>query len=263
MTTTYHTHDNGGRPFKVIVNEDEKIVLIYHQDSDKIAENGWTSSIYFDEPIYDSHYNNIFIGKSPKNKMTKFSGSYGTSYDGNSILLEITPLKYVYIGQCISKFETNSKIVEYISSVGNNNIPYPYAIDEEGYNYLILENVKVKLPPTMLNNYDDPYSYFYKYDLITSNKGYIPAKQPIMLHFKNIKKYFIGKKPYTLRYVSDPAKNYDRISKWDDFGDGMKLILTNGNQKKINKQQYIDLMNEYGSHYGFKYFDTNIVIPRP
>jgi hypothetical protein len=248
MTTEYYTHDNFSRPFKVLDNKYDKTALIYHQDLNKIKDTKTLNSlIYQDDPIYNTHYIGFFIGKSPKNTITEYSNCFGNDYDGNSILLQIAPLKYVFVGHCITEFKTNSIIIDYVSPVGNNDVPYPYAIDNEGYYYLILENVKLKMPNNVLNIYDNPYNYYYDNNKITCN-------------FKNIKKYFIDNQPYVLTYGSNPSEEYDRISKWNDFGDGMKLILTNGTQQKLNKQQYINLINEYGNHCGFQYFDTKNII---
>ena len=52
--------------------------------------------------------------------------------------------KYIYIGSEIYSFTTgNGKenaIVKYISPIGNNDVPYPYAISGK-YTYLMIEDV--------------------------------------------------------------------------------------------------------------------------
>ena len=63
--------------------------------------------------------------------MTEYSGGYGDEFDGNSILVHISENKYVYIGSSIYSFESQAKIIRYISPVGNSDVPYPYAIDEK------------------------------------------------------------------------------------------------------------------------------------
>lgn len=109
----------------------------------------------------------IFLGKSLKNKMTEFSGGYGAWATGNSILLWIKDNQYVYIGESIFRFRSLSKIVKYLSPVGNSGVPYPYAIDYEGRYYLMIENVVVENIPRGFKR--DPYDYYY-----ANGKGYNP-----------------------------------------------------------------------------------------
>ena len=92
---TYYTHDNGGRPFKVVV-EDKKVYVYKYKKYDETTN----SFLYSEKPIKYEKNNyfkckNIFIGKSPKNKLTILSGGYGAKFTGNSILLQITQNKYV------------------------------------------------------------------------------------------------------------------------------------------------------------------------
>ena len=147
--TIYYIHDNHDRPYKVETLPD-KIINIY-------GKINTIDNIYIKDPILKYKYNKIFIGKSPKCPMTEFSGGYGRKYDGNTILLNIKNNEYIWIGEVIISFESNSKIVEYISPVGNNDVPYPYAIDVNRNYYLLLA------APTA---YDDPnpeYISTYKY----------------------------------------------------------------------------------------------------
>ena len=71
--------------------------------------------------------------------MTKFSLGYGEKFDGNSILLKLSKNKYVYIGSLIYSFNAYNEITTFISPVGNNDVPYPYAIDEKNNYYLLSE----------------------------------------------------------------------------------------------------------------------------
>jgi hypothetical protein len=123
---TYYTHDNGGRPFKVVIVS-PTIVEIYKAEYDDDEDN----------PTYKklvkkyTGVNKIFIGKSPKNEMTKFSGGHGKGFDGNSVLLELNPKKYAFIGDTFYEFSSPEPIVKYISSVGNNDVPYPVALTKK------------------------------------------------------------------------------------------------------------------------------------
>jgi hypothetical protein len=119
MNKTYLIHDNGGRPFKVVINEYVSIYKYkgYNEKTDK--------EIYSQKPIIIlKNILNIFVGKSHKNEMTKFSLGYVHDFDGDSILIHVKNNEYIYIGSEIFRFYSFSDIVDYKSPVGNNDVPY-------------------------------------------------------------------------------------------------------------------------------------------
>ena len=182
----YYIHDNGGRPFIVYVSSND--VYIYQQPDNTI----------FSEEIYDldddepkwrytqliKHYPilDIFIGVSPKNAMTKYSGGYGKYFNGNSILIQIDTHQYVYIGSQIYSFTAETTIIRYVSPVGNNDVPYPFAIDKNNNYYLLLENSIIKDIPKNI----DPYTYYYK--KLTIAAAYPKQKQN---NFNHITGFYI------------------------------------------------------------------------
>ena len=122
----------------------------------------------FDQPFLSFQPKNIFIGKSKICPMTEFSGANNShDYDGNTLLLEFEDNEYVYIsGLEIFKFKTDDKIIDYISLIGNNMIPYTFAVGEK-YTYFLydrykfIENDKIE-ESTLLNATNgsfDPYDY--------------------------------------------------------------------------------------------------------
>jgi hypothetical protein len=143
--TLYGIHDNGGRPFAVKI--DGKIVDVY-----KYLRNVYYKDVppgldkkYFliyDEYVYSKiktfRPKRIFVGKSPKCDMTDFSGGIGKEFDGNSILLDMGNKNYIFIGHKIFKFTAKSEIAKFVSPVGNNDVPYPFAIDDKNNFYDIL-----------------------------------------------------------------------------------------------------------------------------
>lgn len=132
----YYIHDNGGRPFKVIV--DNKTVSIY-KNTTKYPED----EIY-DELIKTVSAKEIWVGKSSgKSYMSDHSPAQAKDFIGNSILLELSAKKYMYIGIEIYTFETEDKIESYYSLVGNNDVPYPIALGTENI-YFMLDNTYVK-----------------------------------------------------------------------------------------------------------------------
>ena len=119
-------------------------------DSDDVVDDNACEKCNYDETVIFTKkiitYTplEIFIGKSTQNKMTDFSGGHGDKFDGNSILLRIgsqNEYRYVFIGSEIYEFNTDEKITTYISSVGNNCVPYPYAVSEN-FCYCMLEHSK-------------------------------------------------------------------------------------------------------------------------
>lgn len=134
----YETLDNYSVGFFVLIgkriNDQKDVVLVYGRTNDLLPkEYSINDEKIFNKLIKTYYPMEIFIGKSEKNEMTEFSGGYGDKYDGNSILLRIESdntndsYKYSYIGHNVFEFTTNEPIIKYVSSVGNNCVPYPYA----------------------------------------------------------------------------------------------------------------------------------------
>ena len=136
----YFTHDNGGRPFMVVVNGNNVDIYTYPTDfgfDRRLEKKDYTVSV--------KSYKNvkkIFIGKSIKgddmyasypNKPAK-AASAGL---GNSILLNLSGNKYVFIGESIYEFNTPDHIEEFYSMIGHSDVPYPVAVGEKNVYFLI------------------------------------------------------------------------------------------------------------------------------
>jgi hypothetical protein len=230
--TKYYIHDNGAKPFRVDIYK--KIVTInilcseYHDDPN---DNCYKKFITYTPK-------EIFIGKSKKNEMTEFSGGYGPEFDGNSILLWINNLKYIFIGKSIYSFNAFNKIIYYESPVGNSDVPYPYAIDEKGYVYLFVEGVILapnnKLIKYLDNKEIDPYDYY--------------CETSSMNNFENIKTFYIGKNIYTLTYKPNATEDYKRLlTFYDDEVNkyGISVVYYNGTKKQLTEKMYVNLMKRF------------------
>ena len=100
--------------------------------------------------------------------MTKFfEAEDKEEFDGNTLLLECENTEYVYIsGLEAFKFKTGDKIIEYISLIGNDMIPYTFAVVEKCTYFLssqfkFIENDRFE-QRTLLNatsNSLNPYDY--------------------------------------------------------------------------------------------------------
>lgn len=142
----YKTLDNYDIGFIVHINESEDEVYVYGTTTDVIVDDYDDETILFTNKIVTYKPLEIFIGKSPINEMTLFSGGHGDKWDGNSILLRIgtyDEFRYVHIGIDIFEFVVNEQITKYVSSVGNNCVPYPYA---ESQNFCYCMSDKLKTP---------------------------------------------------------------------------------------------------------------------
>ena len=116
-------------------------------------------------------HSRVFVGKSPENKMTKFSSGYGPRFDGNSMLFELpqpaAKRKYVFVGASVFSFAAAAPIERFLSPFGNSGVPYPYAVDRDGGVYFLeYHAVTLMTRPTQeialaVEREEDPYRAFY------------------------------------------------------------------------------------------------------
>lgn len=138
-TNKIYIHDNGGRPYCVCESEKDgrKTIDVYE-------------AYQCDEKVYDEfkyvlimtcYYENIFYGKDPvyDREKSEYVCTYNEENTGNTVLIHLKDNEYIYICRDIKYFKSISLIKRYVSPVGNNDVPYPYAIDIDN-NYYMLEN---------------------------------------------------------------------------------------------------------------------------
>lgn len=151
----YFIHDNYSKPYLVIIKDN--IAEIYKNNKDKY------------DKIYKKYkFIKKYIGKSSGlTKSCAHKKEESKLFNGNTILLQLTENKYVYISKDIYELKINEKIKKYYSPVGNNDVPYPVILTDK-YIYFMLDKQKVLLEHIPKNiNYEDSYGFFYK---ITDNK---------------------------------------------------------------------------------------------
>lgn len=121
----YLIHDNGGRPFKVVANSSGIDVYTFKDDPNRDWE---------EEPDYNVHLLTIkkFIGY-----WVGFDTSPYTNFHGNSILIQETKHSYVSIGWMIHRFHTVDEILDYVSPVGNSDVPYPVAYGSSNVYFML------------------------------------------------------------------------------------------------------------------------------
>ena len=121
----------------------------------------------FAQPFLSFKQKHVSIGKTKVCDMTDFSGAANNSsdFDGNTSFLEVEDSRYVYIsGLEITEFETSDKVIDCISLMSNNMVPYAIILGEKYTNFLyhrykMIENDKIE-EGTLLNATNtslDPY----------------------------------------------------------------------------------------------------------
>ena len=232
----YEIHNNGGRPFTVIIDGNKVNVH---------ANKNINNTIVFNSiPILSYKADEIFIGKSPKNAMTINFGGYGPQFDGNSILIMVKN-KYIYIGSTIYSFTSLAPIKKYISPVGNNDVPYPYAIDTQNNNYLMVEKI-------ILLNYkgnQDPYDKYYK-----SEKKYPKFKG------LEVKDWITDGYSTLFHNTVDSNANYDRLTKNGTVP--MYIIDKKDKLHKLTKKDYAIWINDYNQQHQYKPLKYKTIIQR-
>jgi hypothetical protein len=142
----YKIHDNGSTPYVVEITG--KNVSVYKTIGDP-------------KHLFDVTADNIFIGK--KSKTGGYSGVTPKNAVGNSILLKINESKYIYIGHQNYEFKPikGDDIQKYYSDIGNNDVPYPYAI---GNTHIYIMLYKVAIEKSYFDMKKNIYDQFYYKD---------------------------------------------------------------------------------------------------
>lgn len=165
---SYLIHDNGGRPFKVTIKGKKAFISVicdYPGENNEVVYEpivrrtlGPLEFSFIKEFIGLDNYDKIRIGKA----ITGYRPTLRSKTKGNSILFQVKSdklnlKKYIYVGSEIYSFYTNELIDKYYSPIGNNDVPYPYAISKNNVYLMaekkVLNREKVYLP--------DPYQQYY------------------------------------------------------------------------------------------------------
>jgi len=147
----YLSHNNRSRTYFVQIINNNKIIIRKNEDRD---DNG-----VYDKIIKRYNVIRIIPGKSIGN----FKVLESKKFDGNSVLLQLTKHKYVYIGDKIYEFTMLDELKKYHSLIGNNDVPYPVLVGTENI-YFMLDGVYVSRELVKIDNndYEDAYGIFYK-----------------------------------------------------------------------------------------------------
>ena len=218
------------------------------EDAEEDAEDEEVPK-YEEEPCVSFSAESVFVGQSPK---------HGARFDGNSLLLHLEGLKYVFVGENVFSFTAKSPITKYVSPVGNSDVPYPWAMDEQGFRYLMTSSVIVTGKLFEDSDTDtDPYDLFFDRALMTTDIGMVPPKQPFHAQFQGITEFWIGEDQYTLRYEPQPEKDFERLSEMGE------LSVVKGSEKiKLSKDDYVKLMQDFADLAGFEALHSETLVER-
>lgn len=245
-TKEYQTFDNGGRSFLVKVTGNEVSVHTWTGWCDVKRVNKFSS-----EPAYKYSAQKVFVGKTVDNAMTRFSGGHGPHFDGNSILVQLTDLTYVYIGNVLKTFTSIESIVEYISPVGNSGVPYPWATDETGNVYLMLDDVVILKGVGLsddLASYDDPYDHYYRMSHVTPDICRHPTPtEPVLAEYASLKMW-IGGDQYVMRYHAKCGDEYDRLTR--DNTEKLELESIDTPRHVATQEEITSLLEKYANQIG-------------
>ena len=256
----YFALDNGGRPFKVCHDAHRFWVL---KQSDPDADTEFITTVVKPTP-----YARAFVGKSPRNKRTEFSGGHGPKFDGNSMLFELGRKQYMFIGERVETFTVPDPIVTFVSPVGNSSVPYPFAVDRVGRVYLFIECVCMtattgaSFSTKVLR---DPYDLYYDAQRITTVRSSNQPDEPDDVPFEGLTAFYIGHKRYSCTYVPFPQKDYDRIVRMHH---GSKhppqtvSVVAHGKRRELTRTDYVQMMQRFGRDRGFAPLKTKVLHER-
>lgn len=143
MIQSYEIHDNGGRPFKVTIKEDSKVLQILKPTK---SNDVLVKSV--------DNYQHVFVGEDPTEP----------DFKGNTILIQLSARSYIFVGWKVFSFDTVDEIYDYKSKVGNSDVPYPVAMGKENV-YLLSE--EVFFPVSQFDDSDseeDAYDQYYNFN---------------------------------------------------------------------------------------------------
>jgi hypothetical protein len=157
MSQEYIVHDNGGRPFKVLVYTDSSSTSV--SVSKRIASDKYHLLVEYPNVLH------VMVGKNPQPKIDVIEKNLMMTFDGNTIVLQIDINRYVFIGQDVYEFSLadGDIIEEYYSPVVNSDVPYP-VIKGRDYGYFMLDKKMIRMEDLCIEEWSDAYGDYYEYE---------------------------------------------------------------------------------------------------
>jgi hypothetical protein len=220
-------------------------VIILNQNEVKVLAN---RKKHRESPYLNFTASKIFIGTSPLNATTRSSLGFGAEWDGNSFILQKKGDEanndYYHVGYEIFKFRALAPIIFYISSVGNNCVPYPWAQDAKGNFYLMIENtvltklsheLAVDAPIAEKEQYDPYFSLWFKQYADSQHTGFcrFSLENPT------------NKKIYTFDWSPNPEESFDFRLQYSRDPNELKNL-------EMGKDAWCKIIKTYGEQTGIQ-----------
>lgn len=181
---TYDIHDNGGVPFRVSIDRGNKLCKINCSNNNILDDSQEFNEL---EDSYEQKYEYSFAELLTIKYVDIYVGDVDDEDKGSNILCHLGEGIYMHIGWEIFLFCHSFGIKQFHTPIENNDVPYPYAIDECNNCILlsekvILENFYDNLPSGNMAkrgfNYNvDCYGVYYGH--VTNVNGYVYGKKNI------------------------------------------------------------------------------------
>lgn len=225
---SYETHANGGRPFRVDVHP-------------QTASGNIPVDVKCLEPVVATlgarelslHYDcaRVFIGRD-----TYVAADESAPHPGNTILLHLGDSQYIYVGETIKYLDLGGDIIGgYMSPIGNNDVPYPFAVSAT-HIYLLLDNVRVPICELDQIAQQDPYAVYYDMHLrltASYSKYGITPRMIIEEHGEPIRTYGEYEQIH-IRYLERHCGWSDSIRKTHDKFEAYVATIIAGYKYHLN-----------------------------
>jgi len=160
----YDVHDNGGRPFRVVI---DSTVSIYQNTGEEEPE--YTKLVKTVTP------SQVFIGKSTgKTAFADHTPAQSRFFLGNSILLHLSGKRYMFIGTEIYEFDMEDEVEHYFSMIGRNDYAYPVIVGTK-YVYFMLDHCFMPreiFPKLTKIQWENAYTYYYGHLNLDTDEPY-------------------------------------------------------------------------------------------
>lgn len=187
---------------------------------------------------------------------------YGSGVDITSLLVKLSELRYVHIGKSIFAFDAYAPLTNFVSPLASRSYPtpypmaYPYAVDQQGRVYLLLEDAVLEHVPKDRSH--DPYNYYRD-----------TTRLPYSGHF------LMGTEKIELSWSSDPSRHFRC---WldnphvvggpgcgPDFPtDTLYAVDRNGVKRVVPEALYTRVMQAFGLRHGLHPLkNKQTLVPEP
>lgn len=160
----YLIHENGGRPFRVVLTKDSQTGKQGADIYKKAPKDDEYDDSKYSKFVAHIPMHAVYVGKSSGScESCDHTKQQARQFDGNSLLLHMIGNDYVYVGESIYAFTLaeNETVEHYYSPVGNNDVPYPMLVTNL-YVYFMLDKKRVPrehFPKDQV--WEDAYKLFY------------------------------------------------------------------------------------------------------